>query len=232
MDPVTGAAVIMGLQVVGKPATELATSLLERLLGPAVDAAGNALAHPIIEWQKRRVAKAAQLLDDAANMLSGAGIEPQQVPGRILLPILQHASLEADDTLHSKWAALLANAATPTKADKMLPGYTDTLRQLTPLQAQIIDWLYGRRQALSDQPGDDHHPRVLRAKVEERFALSKADYALLITDLDRMKLIRPTDALHREVYREIQLTAFGLRFIEACQPPDPIGTVHRETPAM
>lgn len=33
---------------------------------------------------------------------------------------------------HEKWVALLANAGSPTEANKVPPSYVDTLRQLTP----------------------------------------------------------------------------------------------------
>jgi len=43
MDAPTAAALIMGLRIVGKPATDVAKDLIVRLLGPSVDAAGDEL---------------------------------------------------------------------------------------------------------------------------------------------------------------------------------------------
>jgi hypothetical protein len=47
--------------------------------------------------------------------------------------------LEEDDDLRAKWAALLANAATAEQGDYILPAYAEILRQLTPVQAKMLD---------------------------------------------------------------------------------------------
>jgi hypothetical protein len=60
------------------------------------------------------------------------------------MPILQHASVEDDHEMQSRWAALLANnSATP---DKVLPGFPRILSELSPLDVRILDWLYNDTQ--------------------------------------------------------------------------------------
>jgi TonB family protein len=59
---------------------------------------------------------------------------------QLFLPILDGASIQDDDDLHTRWAALLANAATsPTLVH---PSYIELLKQLTPEDAQLLDRLY------------------------------------------------------------------------------------------
>jgi hypothetical protein len=73
-------------------------------------------------------------------MLKEAGISPQAVPPRLFLPILEAASIEDDEDLHTRWAALLANAA--TSPDLVHPSYIEVLKQLTPVEARLLDALY------------------------------------------------------------------------------------------
>jgi len=46
-------------------------------------------------------------------MARDAGFQPQVVPPKVLFPLLEGASFEDNEDLHTMWAALLANAADP-----------------------------------------------------------------------------------------------------------------------
>lgn len=237
MDPITGAVVIAGLGTVGKPAAELVKDLVERFLGPAVDAKGQALK----EWLESRNERAANTLLGASEMLHVAGIAPQPVPGRILFPLLQSAALEENEALARQWAALLANAATPGFTH-ILPAYAEILRQLTPAQAQILLWMYQKGHQAQKQYAmpSSYYPDYTRYDLEAAHSLSPADYALLITGMERLQLIEPRRVFEsseegwdgeemfraiiarwnsRVKYDLISFTTLGLRFMEACTPP-------------
>ncbi len=76
------------------------------------------------------------------KMLADAGIIPEEPRLPVLIPILQHASLEDNDTLRTKWAALLANAVDPNRREELRVAYTDILRQLSPEDVLFLDHLY------------------------------------------------------------------------------------------
>jgi hypothetical protein len=237
--PTDATLVIVGLGAAGaaKPATELVTHFLERLFGPTIDYAGQG----IRGWVEKRTTRGQQVIVNAATMLQEAGIEPQQVPGRILLPLIEYSSLEDEPELQRKWSSLLANAASPGPENKILPGFTEILRQLTPVQAKILDWMYSQKHNAA--PGlFDTWPDCERKDIEGTFNLSPAEYALLITDLERLQVIEPrreitakdiegtVDAEEmfrlivaywntRERYDTIGLTSLGIQFIKACTPP-------------
>jgi hypothetical protein len=61
--------------------------------------------------------------------LVAVGREPQPVEPKLLLPLAQAASLETNEALAEKWAALLANAADPTQRVGAHPGYIQVLQQ-------------------------------------------------------------------------------------------------------
>src|SRR5262245_44725718 len=133
MDWVAGATVIAGLKYIGPPTTELVKDFLGRILSPSADAIGSGVAAPIQAWAKRRVEVAEQTITKAAILLHDAKIEPQTVPGRILMPILEKASLEEDDNLHRRWVALLANAA--GRPGSVSAAFPNILSELSPLDA-------------------------------------------------------------------------------------------------
>jgi hypothetical protein len=241
MDPITGAVVIAGLTTVGKPTAVALASIVGKILSPSVDAIGEGIAAPLQAWARRRGERAGATLVAAAQMLQKANIEPHAVPGRVLMPILEHASWEQDPALQSKWAALLANAASPGELGKILPAFADILRMLTPLHARVLDWMFAQEQKPDIPSWFSTWPNFERHTVESTFALSSADYALLISDMERMQLVEPYREIKstpdnidgdellkwimvqvndREKYRFVAFTALGLRFMRACTPPD------------
>ena len=222
MDPITGALVIFGLKYVGQPGAELVKDLVERILGPAADAKGLALR----EWIEQRHNRATDTLFEAGTLLRDAGIEPQPVPGRILLPLLEKASLQDQSELQRKWAALLANAATPDKME-ILPAYVEILSQLLPLHASLLDGMFSRQELTEE--GRIRFKSVSRDEVLENLNIDKTSYAVLAVDLHRMRLIEgsshvwiaadPVGLTNPTNYGRITLTALGIHFIAACQPP-------------
>src|SRR3954465_7572990 len=100
MDPTASAVVIAGLAAgAAKPAADLVKDFLGRVLNPAGDAVGEAVAFPIREWQRKRVERANRIVLDAATVVITEQIEPQQVPGRVFGPLIEKASVEEDEEL-------------------------------------------------------------------------------------------------------------------------------------
>jgi hypothetical protein len=62
----------------------------------------------------------------------------------LFLPVLEAASIEDNETLQSRWAALLANASDPQKDSFVLASFVEVLRQLTPEQAVFLDSILER----------------------------------------------------------------------------------------
>jgi len=68
-----------------------------------------------------------KLLKKAERMVQDAGFTPKAVPIKLLFPLLESASLEENEDLHTMWAALLANAAS-SDAEVVQPGFIAILR--------------------------------------------------------------------------------------------------------
>src|SRR5436305_3097383 len=101
-------------------ALESVADLLQRVAGPLADEVGNSFA---ISYRPNRVKLGVKALQKTQRILKEAGISPQAVPPRLFLPMLDAASIEDDEELHTRWAALLANAA--ASPDLVHPSYIE-----------------------------------------------------------------------------------------------------------
>jgi hypothetical protein len=128
-DPVSTALAKKALEPIG--------GLLQRIAGPLADEIGDSLA---IIARPYRIRLSLKMFQKTQRMLESAGITPQAVPPRLFLPIVESASIEDDEDLHTRWAALLANAA--TSHNSVHPSYIETLKQLAPVEARLLDALY------------------------------------------------------------------------------------------
>lgn len=109
---------------------------LLRLFGPTVDELGG-------RWGDRlrflRFKGQITLLQRTRSFIEERGIEPKQVPWKVLLPLLEHGSLEENPDLQEKWAHLLAHAC--DSPSDIHVSFVEILRQLTPSQAKFLDAL-------------------------------------------------------------------------------------------
>ena len=113
------------------------SALMEKLFGGAVEEVGGM-------WQEslraRRIVRRAKLYARVQQMLDAAGLEPAEIPEKIWFPALQQASMEDDDSLTQRWAALLANASTST--DLVHPSFMGILAELSGADVLALDHLY------------------------------------------------------------------------------------------
>jgi hypothetical protein len=207
---------------------------LDELLKPTAALIGTDIAERYREWRGQNLA---DVLIQANDFAQTAGLSVGPVPGRILFPILEYASMEDDASLRRLWASLLANAASQSSLGKTLPAFAEILRQLTPVEATLLQYLHFRRIRL--RVGDHWHPAT-ELEVRRRFLLEGDDYFVAMGDLDRLQLVEgrrrataqtasfkdiaelAADRWHWSVrYKHIGLTALGLRFIEHCTAPPP-----------
>jgi len=244
MDIATSAAVIVGLRTIGKPAGELVKDFVGRIFAPVGDALGQAMAHPIVEWNKRRAATAEQLLSASAQILEDAGCEPQPVPPYILLPLLEKGSLVEDSDLQAIWSQLLASAASAVPGLAVWPSFPQILSELSPQEAKLLSWIYSGIQSRQDQ-GEFGGTAYLWLYYEQNKIERTPAWAVMEDNIIRLQLLRRThpvltggdlkDALARikrptSHFDDIPLkdarmageivTALGAAFMKACAGPN------------
>jgi hypothetical protein len=107
------------------------------LLSPFTSAAG--LIGDRLNHLRQRAAISA--LVKARKQLDAEGIAPAEIPPKILLPWVEGASLETDDSnsLTEAWAGLFVRAV--KSADAVTISYIETLRRLGLPEAKLIEFL-------------------------------------------------------------------------------------------
>ena len=209
-DPISTALAKEGLDPV--------KGLLQRVAGPLADEVGESLA---LMARPYRIRLSLKMLQKTQRMLSEAGVAPQAVPPRLFVPMLEAASIENDEDLHTKWSALLANAA--SSPDKVHPSYIEILKQLTPADARFLDRLYiatidTRFRQLKGLLGEDQFGIPFQNIV--RLGLVQTTY-----QVDGMKVdMRHGDDpyVSGDMDEDHRLTDFAVGFIEACRAPKTI----------
>lgn len=78
------------------------------------------------------------------EFLNASGITPHAVSVKVLVPLLDGASLEDEENeeMIDRWAALLAHAAAGAPVEMVLPSFPRILAELSPAEAVLLDSLY------------------------------------------------------------------------------------------
>jgi hypothetical protein len=197
-----------GAQEVLRPFTELVT----KLLGPAAEEGGETLRAIIGPYRLKRQLRFAQQAD---RMMKEVGIEPGtvNVPLKTLAPIVEHATLEDNDDLQDRWAALLANAA----REEIHPSLSQILSSLSATDAKLLSILYEQSLA-SDR--DDARLFELNGHLEEQLRSKGCfstdyEYAVSIDNLVRLNLLQRL-VLSSEQY---WFTNLAVELVTNCTPP-------------
>jgi hypothetical protein len=168
-----------------------------------------------------------RLMDRANQFLAERGMsQPTRlVPLKFIVPLLQGASLEENDDLQDRWAALLVNAADGSRDIEIRRGFISILEDLQPLDALIFDRIYDvtfDREAEAGSFGGFWTKclpsRVTTQKPSEKDLKPSFEVEISMTNLGRLGLLRSAifyggGANFYCVYR----TPLGLAFREACK---------------
>ncbi len=113
-----------------------------------------------VRW-KRQV----RFVDRTQEILRARGHEGNTriLPPKFVLPIIENASYEDNDTLQDIWAHLLASALDPGFIDEMRGAFIDILRQLEVVDIKILNIIYLRY-------------RILHPKIKEKINIEKGFY--------------------------------------------------------
>lgn len=128
-----------GVQGTVEGALKPFADLIQAVLGPPADEMGLILQDTVATFgygiRLSLLMRQVRLFKRTQEMLNEMGVEPRKVPMKLLLPIIQNGSLEEDDELQDKWAALLANNAAGKYTESVFP---EILKQLSPADAYLL----------------------------------------------------------------------------------------------
>lgn len=163
------------------------------------------------------------------------------------VPLLEGASFEENEDLHSMWAALLAYAASPTSGDVVRPGFIATLRQFSTDEALMLNRTYDHAQVTGERDFSfavsltwlaGAYAELGFGEVERKpdgiFASTSVDpwrFDTCLDSLEAVQLIRRRHDLANVEWSAIykieinephySLTHRGHQFVVACRPPKP-----------
>jgi hypothetical protein len=209
------------------------TDIIKAMLGPATVEIAERFRD---EVRLYRFGRQLACLKKAEQMAKDAGFTPKAVPIKLLFPLLEGASLEEDEDLHTMWAALLANAASPTNAEQVRPGFVAILKQMAPdevvLLKGIVELTDGHRsflrsfKAASKQDLDraiaqdiitrTSELRVLIMRTEEDRTAAESRFQTCLALLDNAGLISIGS---EHGVSTVMASDLGGKFVEACSPP-------------
>src|ERR1019366_1980885 len=150
----------------------------------------------------------------------------------LFFPVLEAASIEDDDEMQTRWAALLANEA--TSVGSVHPSFIEILKQLAPGDARLLDRLYDRCTKGHRQTVRPWVDTISWAEREQRHAAGENPEEAF-NNLIRMGLIQPTYKLvdgkremkivgtHAQVFKssklkgEYALSEVAFKFVQACR---------------
>ena len=96
------------------------------------------------DWLRYVRWKNAEKLRDCVEKLAaeqGILSPTRLVPLKVVIPLLENASLEDDDTLRNLWAQLLVNAGNASFQLEITRSYISILRELSAIEAGILNSL-------------------------------------------------------------------------------------------
>jgi hypothetical protein len=238
--------IVVGLAIYGG-----AKEFFSRIAGKIADKVGDDVADAFsVKLRTYRLKNWAEAVRSAHAQVEAAKREAKAIPPKVLIPLMEGASLEDDESMQARWASLLARAAVAGNADDIPPAYASILSQLTPLSATTLEILRDTRQLA----GWDQDPGVYKTKIGDdlreqlggrwvyngaaemydRFAEAEAALDLLIRQglaarTSLLKKKRPALQAGNLAYPEqlekagyaIYITELGRRFLAACQPLEP-----------
>ena len=92
-----------------------------------------------LRWERQK-----RLQERANQFLAERGLSQpsRNVPLQVIIPLIQGGSLEEDDSLQDRWAALLVNAADASSDTEVRRAFISILEDLTPLDALLLEKIY------------------------------------------------------------------------------------------
>ncbi|MHB1664257.1 MAG: Abi-alpha family protein [bacterium] len=206
-----------------KQSFEAAKEFTGKLVNPSLEEAGGIIQDNIAFW---RLKNQINIALKAKEFLNQKGIDLKHVKKilpKTLLLILENGSLEEEDKIQDKWAALLANAADPNNKYSVNPSFAEILKELSPLEVELLDTMFDK----VNQDEIANKTEIFFEKEEVCPNIEESQYAILLDNLFRLNLCQPIVSLGHtsqgvypfqlRTYELIGFTQLGYEFVKLCR---------------
>ena len=176
-------------------------------------------------------------LDKIIEILDQRGIKvTRSISKRLLIPMLEQATLEEEDELKDIWCKLIANSLDPAFDVKIRYAFIDILKSLTSLDAKILKYIYDTimititQEQINIAEVNLNEYTISIDKIIKDIPASDSEIKLSLYNLKRVQCVWDGDFLDRKsgilpgkriIVRENRdknytLTLLGSALIEAC----------------
>ena len=153
----------------------------------------------------------------------------REVPLKVLVPLLEGATIEGDDKLHNLYAALLANALDPNYSHNITRNFVSILSELEPIDVAVLEYVVSHEPKGTYIRVDADNPFKL-AECFKDLGMPEYELRIAVRNLFRLGLLRPVFAgstvekavmefrLLEIVYKDIDefvMTELGDRFVRS-----------------
>jgi hypothetical protein len=132
--------VIKGELEITKEEASSAIDFIDKIIPDFVKDSGGLFSDNVKFWRWKNQVK---IVLKAREFLNSKNIEPQKIPLKILVPLLENASLEENHEIQDMWATLLSKYLAGDKSIKF--NFITTLKEISPLEVKVLDWLYEQK---------------------------------------------------------------------------------------
>jgi hypothetical protein len=191
-------------------ALEVAKHFVQTVITPPLEQVGGLLADKVKSW---RLNNQINIVIKAENLLKERGVKTKKVSLKVMAPLLEECSLEDDENLQQKWAALLANTVAENSAIKT-NIFTNTLREMTTEDAEIFQVIFEHCTISTPTASGIEITHRGRAISPDAFK-NYTEIDLIFDNLKRLRLIREI-ATHGSDRVPVIVSELGLKFMTAC----------------
>ena len=209
-----------------KPIKET-TEFISLITKPSAKEWGEIFATKVRYW---RIKNGISIMQKTKKLLEHNKINPKKISLKLFVPLLESSSLEEEELMKDKWAALLANAINPDYKEEIRPSYVGILKELSPTEVRLLDKMC--EELNKKLPEDKYEDMFSFDNICKYLDLSEEEYYIMSDNLIRLNLCQSAPfrgfringggpekdkpALIRT--RKISyLTPLGYSFVKACK---------------
>ena len=180
--------------------------LLKTFFGPSVADASGIISDQV---KLRRFKNQITILEKAQVFIKEKGIDPKELDLKVLAPLIEHSSLEENETLQEKWAKLIANTLTEDRQVRLEQNCVNIMSKISEEEAVSLDKLLELAYKMRQERFDKYKTRRWKPKnikvvedinltnvylsqkrVLEKIGVNKSEMEVLVNGLESLAVIK------------------------------------------
>ena len=137
-----------------------------------------------------RIERFFSLKDKTERNLKEKGIKiTVPIPPKLGIPLIEAATVEDNENLHTKWSNMLSNAINPNFNGKITRNFVSILEEMNPVDVLILDTICKEWLLLSDDQKDN--TLFDRSKIIINLKIEKKECEISLRNLLRLGCLKP-----------------------------------------